>query len=223
MAQVSRLCSEGLRSGRGLKVGCQGGEEFRDGVQAGGFGGSLRLGTLGTGRQRVVLIENAVSRMTTLLPVTKVFIVACFASRKRAPTSPGRAQRCPSGGGRRRCMPSGCRLQPAWGQAASLGKRLGSSPPLVAPWCTRHTRGCLPRGAGEGVSPQNVHAQHNVGRQMWQVVELPSDGRRPILQGYPIGLGDGIHLAIGSSIRKKRKKWGLPFKKIVMTSLRKNQ
>jgi hypothetical protein len=59
------------------------GEDYRDGVRAGGFGGSLCRGTLGTGRQRVVLVENAVSRVTTLLPVTKVFIVALL--RESAP------------------------------------------------------------------------------------------------------------------------------------------
>jgi hypothetical protein len=32
---------------------------------------------------------------------------------------------------------------------------------------------------------------------MRQVVELPSDGRRPNLQGYPVGLGDVIHLVVG--------------------------
>jgi hypothetical protein len=32
---------------------------------------------------------------------------------------------------------------------------------------------------------------------MRQVVELPSDDRRPNLQGYPVGLGDGIHLVVG--------------------------
>jgi hypothetical protein len=30
-----------------------------------------------------------------------------------------------------------------------------------------------------------------------QVVELSLDGRRPNLRRYPIGLGDGLHLAVG--------------------------
>jgi hypothetical protein len=102
------LRSKSLRSGRGLRVGCHGGEDFRDGVRAGGFGGSLHRGTLGTGRRSVVLVESAVSRMTTPLPVAKVFIVAILreSARQLHPVGPGGilsgvdgVVACPQGGG----------------------------------------------------------------------------------------------------------------------------
>jgi hypothetical protein len=144
--QVFRLCPDGLRSGPRLRVGCHGGDDFRDGVRAGGFGGSLRRVTLGTGRQRVVLVENAVSRVTTLLPVTKVFIVALL---RESP--------------RRRCTLSERQTEAAWGHAASLGELLGSFPPLVAPRCTGYTWGAF----GE-ILPKALHLAH--GESGWRIV-----------------------------------------------------
>jgi hypothetical protein len=96
-------------------------------------------GTLGTRRQRVVLVENAVSRVTTLLPVTKVFIVALLRESGRQLHPVGLEG--PSGGGRSRYIPSGRRAEPAWGHAAYPAELLGSFPPLVAPRCTGHTWG----------------------------------------------------------------------------------